>query len=265
MVLLTCLLLAFAVAEDSQGQGLQITILPEVLTSSSMVDTRIMGADPGSLPLMFYGSTLALAGTGPLMLDINPIGSQILPIIPPSGGYTLPATMPIDIADLCGDRVYFQLVTFLPIPGGGLHTEKSNLRFVDFDCVFCPSAGPPSIVALEFTGADCTASNNSQGTAAQCFNLGPNFVGPVRIVARSAGSPPRTWFSGIVDLGNTIIIDAANGIPSPEPDLGSDVFLSVFQINGSLIQEVNFRLDCSVPLSADDHFGAFRVQGVVFP
>jgi hypothetical protein len=133
---------------------------------------------------------------------------------------------------------------------------------------FCADGDKPQTLTLEYTGKECSTSNNSQDQ--DTCNGNPEGTSPVRIIASSKQDPfhlkNKVWFNGQVNLGpsSTFELDATNcqgkGCRN-ETRLGGQTFISIFDTNGSLLQQISLHTSCSEPLNFGDEFGGVRLTG----
>jgi len=79
----------------------------------------------------------------------------------------------------------------------------------------------------------------------------------VRILAGDKANPDdrkaKVWFDGTVALNDTFIMDAAN---AGEDKFKANTYVHVFDMNGNLLQQVQFHTSCSQPLEEQDQFGS---------
>lgn len=134
---------------------------------------------------------------------------------------------------------------------------------------FCADGDKPQKLTLEYTGKDCSASSNSQ-TQDTCEGNSAN-ASPVRIIASSKADPfhrkNKVWFNGEVSLGSgaTFELDATNcqgNACRNETRLGGQTYISIFDTNGSSLQQISVHTSCSEPLNFGDEFGGVRLKGL---
>jgi hypothetical protein len=126
----------------------------------------------------------------------------------------------------------------------------------------------PQKLTLKYTGKDCVASGNSQ-TQDTCEG-NPAGASPVRIIASSKQDPfhrkNKIWFDGEVSLGPnaTFELDATNCIGNAcrnETRLGGQTYISIFDTNGLLLQQISLHTSCSEPLDFGEEFGGVKLSG----
>lgn len=155
----------------------------------------------------------------------------------------------------------------------GFHTSCSNTLSIgdvfgsllclgcvpegDGDPNLCSQGGLPQTMQMEFTGENCSASNNSQGPRGGCIDYGP-LPSQVQILVTDSkidtDPAARVWFDGLVSLNGNFLIDANNAGASI---LGSDTFLFIYDASGNtMLQQLRIRTSCSRPLILGDQFGS---------
>ncbi len=128
------------------------------------------------------------------------------------------------------------------------------------DCDDLCDAGKPRVAMMEFTGADCSATSNSQDpTKISCADFGV-LPATVRIVASDKENPDdtraKTWFDGTVALNGTFGIDATNAGANR---LKANTWVHIYALDGTLLQSVKFHTSCSQPLELGDQFGSLSL------
>lgn len=190
--------------------------------------------DSSYFPVMALGiATWALAQTG----DMNST-----PVDPNGDG--MPYWEGVTLAELPGLLLSHQ------VPSGG-H----------------PRPGKVVQMILEYTGEGCDASHHNQEPDKVSCSGDPNGAEPVDIVV-SDGSGSKIWGSATnASIGDLILADAAN---AGEDRLDSSTLVTIYDVNGNIIQEVIFHTSGSVPLNIGDQFGSMLVVSLttdkgVFP
>jgi hypothetical protein len=128
----------------------------------------------------------------------------------------------------------------------------------------CCENGRPRQLTMRYEGDDCSATSSSQAAGfVTCEDFGPL---PATVFIRSTNKPfgagnPVVWFEGTVMLGETFVIDAANG---GEPRLRGNTYIHVLDAaGGTLLQSAGFHTSCSQPLFVGDRFGASLIVDCV--
>ncbi|MCP3915517.1 MAG: hypothetical protein GY711_08185 [bacterium] len=121
----------------------------------------------------------------------------------------------------------------------------------------CCAFGRPRVLTMEYTGDDCTATTHSQDPNKVSCSGDPASAPTVFVRANKNENPfntDRVWFEGLVDLGATFDIDAAN---EGRDHLESETWVHFFDSSGTtLLQSVEFHTSCSQPLFVGNQFGA---------
>jgi hypothetical protein len=133
----------------------------------------------------------------------------------------------------------------------GLQPQASN------SSDFCAAGLKPQVLTMEYTGADCKASSNSQGIAARCAGWARG-VAHVHIVAQQAMGN-SVWFDGEVNLHDSFDIDAKNA--ERLELIGADTAVTISDIAGRVLQTITLRTNCAEPLNPGDQFGALVLRG----
>ena len=114
-------------------------------------------------------------------------------------------------------------------------------------------SGKPKTLTMVYTGEDCSASNNGQGSKATCSG-DPNFASPVRIIASGDKKfKKEIYFDGTVNLSDSFVLDATNG---KKGKFKSNTYVEVRDLNGNVLQSLTFHTSCSKPLNVGDQFGS---------
>jgi hypothetical protein len=127
--------------------------------------------------------------------------------------------------------------------------------------------GKPRVLTWEYTGQDCSFSNNTQARGKwSCADWLP-LLDPVYIVAQNqppSGNPHNTkiWFSGIVYLGQTFDMDATL---AGETRLGTQTYVYIYdlEVPHNLLQTLSIHTSCSQPLVVGDQFGSLILRDFV--
>jgi hypothetical protein len=117
--------------------------------------------------------------------------------------------------------------------------------------------GKPASMLLRYTGQDPGASNHSQ-TPDKAFAVGdPAFASPVRIRVTDRrklfDNKARVYFDAQVALNGTFTVDSA---VVGDTHVRSTTIVHVLDLNGNLLQYVEFHTSCSQPLFTGDQFGS---------
>ncbi|HRX84979.1 MAG TPA: hypothetical protein P5572_08175 [Phycisphaerae bacterium] len=123
--------------------------------------------------------------------------------------------------------------------------------------------GRPAALTLQYNGASCGHDDFSFSPLHLCQG-DPESADPVYIVASSDLNPfshhTTKWFEGTVNLGDTFVVDAANG---GRDHLGYRTWLTIYDADpaqgGHRLQRVALRTSCSRPISLGTTFGAFEL------
>lgn len=244
---------------------LSLAITPTQMSSGQIFETAVNGGDPGSLPLLYYGTALStFAVTIPL--DILPIGFYVLPLLPASGGFAFDCQAPDDIALICGIPWYLQVATLTQNLQGQLVATVSNVVTIEFDCAICSDHASgqhkPTQLTVSYTGEDCSATSHSQGAGHVTCTGDPAFEPTVRIIAADRSDHTNhnasIWFDGVVQLDEIFDVTAAN---AGRTILKGETFFFVYDLSGNLLQVVSLHTSCSEPLIAGDQYGSIRLLG----
>ena len=153
----------------------------------------------------------------------------------------------------------FGFQAFLPMVAFLLLSVFPPLFAQNENC--CSPGEKIKVLTLKYTGDDCNATTHNQDpTKVSCIG-DPAFALFVRIIANSKSNPNdgNIWFSGIVELGHTFDLDAAN---ANKANLDANTFVHVFDMNWKLLQRVQFHTSCSQPLAVGNQFGSQLVMEV---
>lgn len=141
---------------------------------------------------------------------------------------------------------------------GGLLCPVENPEPGDDWC----EVGKARALTILYTGEDCSATtHNQESDKVQCEG-DPAFMGTVHIVAMDKENPDdnhaKIWFDGEVVLDTTFELDAFN---AGERKLKARTYVFVYDLDGNLLQFVEFHTSCSQTLAEDDQFGSLRLVG----
>ena len=123
--------------------------------------------------------------------------------------------------------------------------------------------GKPSVVTMQYTADDCSATNHVQDPdKVSCDDFDP-LPDDVFILSTDKADPndgsARIWFEDDVSLDELYDIDAAN---AGQNTLKSTTFIHVFDAEGgTLLQTIKFHTSCSQPLVGGDQFGSSMLIG----
>ena len=122
----------------------------------------------------------------------------------------------------------------------------------------CDAYGKPQLLTMLYTGDNNV--NHSQDSSKVNISGDAAQEPMVRILASDKDDPDddgaRVWFDGIVALDNTFALDATNG---GRDELTSATFVYVYDLNGNLLQSIEFHTSCSQPLILGNEFGSVRL------
>ena len=153
----------------------------------------------------------------------------------------------------------------------GLLTDECP--FIAMDCLYvdtcepgepgadiCEDEGPPRILTVQYTGEGCSATSHQQDPGqVRCIG-DPGLAPLVRVVAAMEVGGGWVWFDGMVALGETFDIDAANG---GQANLKSKILIELFDPTGVPLQTVGFHTSCSQPLNVGNQFGSILITDFV--
>ena len=122
--------------------------------------------------------------------------------------------------------------------------------------------GKPAALTLLYTGEDSSyLLHNQEHSKVQCEG-DPEFEPQVRIVVTDSETLRHrnriTWFDGEVTLDSTFEVNAALAGKST---LGAKTFVFIYDLDGELLQFIEFHTSCSQPLNENDQFGAIKLVG----
>lgn len=123
------------------------------------------------------------------------------------------------------------------------------------------AAGKPCSITLRYTGESCAATNNSMDPGKVTCSGDPAFASPVRVLSTDNSNPyasaPKVWFDGMVNLGDTFMLESYN---AGQSKLANDTYVYVFDASGALLQSVKFHTSCSQPIIFGDQYGSMRLE-----
>ncbi len=152
----------------------------------------------------------------------------------------------------------FETAEFDCVMQGGEY-QGDGVRCSDVDCSIvgqdCCENGKPRALVFQYTGEDCSATSHAQDPDKVDCEGDPMLASPVFIIANDDEDPDdgKIWFQGEVALDELFVIDAAN---AGDDDLSSETFIHIFDLDGNLLQFVEFHTSCSQPLEVGYQFGA---------
>ena len=124
----------------------------------------------------------------------------------------------------------------------------------------CDDFGKPKVLTLLYTGDGDDATSHSQDPSKVSVVGDPNDEALVRIVLASKDNlddgKTRVYFDDQVALGDTFVVDAGD---LNRDSLDSNSWVFVYDLDGNLLQLVNFHTSCSQPLFLSDQFGSIQL------
>jgi hypothetical protein len=121
----------------------------------------------------------------------------------------------------------------------------------------CPVYGKPQKLTMLYTGDNII--DHTQDPSKVTINGNPMFASPVYIVAsEKANGGGKVYFSGQVALGETFVIDAKLG---GDTELRSETWVTIYDLNGNVLQSIRFHTSCSQPLALGNQFGSIQLVG----
>lgn len=115
-------------------------------------------------------------------------------------------------------------------------------------------AGDPKALGMRYTGEGCDATVSGQSSDKVNCDGDPAFATPVHIVSFNGD---KVYFDGVVELNGTFTIDAEN---AGDSKLKSATFVEIFDMQGNLLQEIEFHTSCSQPLGVGNQFGSLVLE-----
>jgi hypothetical protein len=160
-------------------------------------------------------------------------------------------SQPLALGDQFGG---IQLVGFQDKNGGG---EGEIPPGAEVRADLCENYGKPQLLTMVYTGDN--VNDNSQDASKVSITGDPLFTSPVRIVASEKEfGDGKVYFDGVVDVGETFLIDART---AGDSELRSETWVTIYDLNGSVLQSINFHTSCSQPLALGDQFGGIQLVG----
>lgn len=121
--------------------------------------------------------------------------------------------------------------------------------------------GKPCGLTLRYTGEDCAASLNLQGSKAPCAG-DPAGASPVRIRVsdkdKLGDKKAKVYFDGLVAVGDLFEISA---LAAGEDKLKSATWVHILAANDTLLQLIGVHTSCSAPLALGDQYGSLVLEG----
>ena len=143
--------------------------------------------------------------------------------------------------------------------GGG--ARRAGTAGVSVAVDIC-DAGKLRAVTMEYTGDGCDVTSHGQETEKVSCSGDPMDEMMVRIVATDkqdlSDPKAKVWFDDVVELNDEFEIDAVN---AGEDGLKSSTYVTIFNMNGDVLQTANFHTSCSQPLRLGDQFGSLSLSG----
>ena len=140
----------------------------------------------------------------------------------------------------------------VPDPGSG-GTAATDL---------CDDFGKPAQLVMLYTGDNIL--DHQQDDSKVNVSGDPAAAPTVRILVTNNDDPTdsgaRVWFDGTVNLGENFTIDANN---AGQDDLNSETFVYIYDLDGNLLQSIEFHTSCSQPLILGNQFGGIQLIGFV--
>lgn len=129
----------------------------------------------------------------------------------------------------------------------------------------CCENGDVSVLVMRYTGEDCSATSHDQADDKVQCDGDPMFAPEVMIRASDEDDPNDTgasvYFEDFVTLGDEFNIDSN---VAERDKLSSRTYVHIFDLDGNLIQFIEFHTSCSQSLFTGDQFGSIeliRCQG----
>jgi uncharacterized repeat protein (TIGR01451 family) len=117
--------------------------------------------------------------------------------------------------------------------------------------------GRPKALIFEYTGEDCSASDNNQESKAWSCSGDPLFAEPVQLViTKKANRYIVTPSDQSINVDDTVTLESGR--------FGRDMFANtvlVIKKDGVILQELQIHTSCSQPLDVGDQFGSLVVVG----
>lgn len=125
---------------------------------------------------------------------------------------------------------------------------------------YCRFGLKPQVIRMGYTGQGCSASKNQQDPGKTSCSGDAAGAPRVRIVATD-DKEDQIYFDGEVDLNTMYTIDAKR---ADKTKLKSAILVKTYDLQGNLLEEVEFHASCSQPLRQFDRFGSAIVLGMSF-
>ena len=162
-------------------------------------------------------------------------------------------SQPLTIGDQFGS---VQLVGFLDKNGNG---EGQIPPEAEVRVDLCETFEKPRQLTMLYTGDNILDHYQDDGKVAVTGN--PMFASPVRIIASErVNGGGKVYFDGMVNVGETFVIDAAL---AGDSELRSETWVTIYDANGNVLQSIKFHTSCSQPLTIGDQFGAIELVAFV--
>jgi len=146
------------------------------------------------------------------------------------------------IYNLCPKTCNPQCATPTPTPS----PKPTPTPIVPLPC--CERKDKPKALTFRYQGTSCAQSNNPQEGKASCSGSTQSFSA-VRVVLTKEGKHDEVIFTGIVSLGEDIVVSTSDKFPS-------DSTIRLQTLDGVTLQTLNIHLSCSKPLNTGDVYGA---------
>ena len=156
---------------------------------------------------------------------------------------------------------YSNLATVFAVGVGHTVTDDDPSHYLGVysGANLCPTYGRPQKLTMLYTGDNII--DHTQDPSKVTITGNPMFATPVYIVAsEKANGGGDVYFSGQVALGETFVIDSTAGGRS---ELRSDTWVTIYDLNGNVLQSIKFHTSCSQPLALGDQFGGIQLVGFV--
>ena len=125
----------------------------------------------------------------------------------------------------------------------------------------CEEHGKPTILTMIYTGDGPDGSDHHQGSGYVEVIGDPNDASPVRIlVTEKNNQGGKVYFDDLVSLGGTYTIDATT---VGDTRLKSNMYVTVYDLQDTIIQTIKFHASCSTPIHIGDQYGSALLIGFV--
>ena len=123
----------------------------------------------------------------------------------------------------------------------------------------CETYDKPQILTMLYTGDN--VNDNAQDPSKVVITGNPMFADPVLIIAsEKENGGGKVYFNGQVNLGETFVIDAKL---AGDSELRAETYVTIYDLNGNVLQSIKFHTSCSQPLALGDQFGAIELVAFV--